>query len=77
MKFMQQGLQVIAGSRIRRLIRLVTSNRFLAVGIGVFITTLGALWLPWRQSRRPSAPALSDCKGPFLPVTHLVREWVS
>ena len=40
MKFMQQGLQVIAGSRIRRLIRLVTSNRFLAVGIGVFITTL-------------------------------------
>ena len=40
MKYMQQGLQVIAGSRIRRMISLVTSNRFLAVGIGLFVTTL-------------------------------------
>ena len=40
MKYMQQGLQVIAGSRIRRAISFVTSNRFLAVGIGVFVTTL-------------------------------------
>ena len=40
MKYMQQGLQVIAGSRIRSMIRLVTANRFLAVGIGLFVTTL-------------------------------------
>ena len=40
MKYMQQGLQVIAGSRIRRMISLVTANRFLAVGIGLFVTTL-------------------------------------
>ena len=40
MKYMQQGLQVIAGTRIRRMISVVTSNRFLAVGIGVFVTTL-------------------------------------
>jgi len=40
MKYMQQGLQVIAGSRIRRMISVVTSNRFLAVGIGLFVTTL-------------------------------------
>ena len=40
MKYMQQGLQVIAGSRIRRMISAVTSNRFLAMGIGLFITTL-------------------------------------
>ena len=40
MKYMQQGLQVIAGARIRRMISVVTSNRFLAVGIGLFVTTL-------------------------------------
>ena len=40
MKYMQQGLQVIAGSRIRRMISAVTSNRFLAVGVGFFIATL-------------------------------------
>jgi phosphate:Na+ symporter len=40
MKYMQQGLQVVAGDGIRRTINAVTSNRFLAVGIGLFITTL-------------------------------------
>ena len=40
MKYMQQGLQVVAGPRIRKMINAVTSNRFLAVGIGVFVTTL-------------------------------------
>ena len=40
MKYMQQGLQVVAGDKIRRMIHAVTANRFLAVGIGVFITTL-------------------------------------
>ena len=40
MKYMQQGLQVVAGDSIRRLINAVTANRFLAVGIGLFITTL-------------------------------------
>tara|TARA_B100001971_G_scaffold213917_1_gene248855 strand:+ start:853 stop:2583 length:1731 start_codon:yes stop_codon:yes gene_type:complete len=40
MKYMQQGLQVVAGDRIRRMINAVTANRFLAVGIGLFVTTL-------------------------------------
>ena len=40
MKYMQQGLQVVAGDGIRRTINAVTSNRFLAVGIGLFVTTL-------------------------------------
>ena len=40
MKYMQQGLQVVAGDSIRRMINAVTANRFLAVGIGLFITTL-------------------------------------
>ena len=40
MKYMQQGLQVVAGDRIRRTINAVTANRFLAVVIGLFVTTL-------------------------------------
>ena len=40
MKYMQQGLQVVAGDSIRRMISAVTSNRFMAVGIGLFVTTL-------------------------------------
>lgn len=40
MKYMQQGLQVVAGPKIRKMINAVTSNRFMAVGIGVFVTTL-------------------------------------
>ena len=40
MKYMQQGLQVVAGDRIRSMINAVTANRLLAVGIGFFITTL-------------------------------------
>ena len=40
MKYMQQGLQVVAGDRIRTMINAVTANRFLAVGIGLFVTTL-------------------------------------
>ena len=40
MKYMQQGLQVVAGDRIRRMINAVTSNRFLAVGVGLSVTTL-------------------------------------
>ena len=40
MKYMQEGLQVVAGDSIRRMINVVTSKRFLAVGIGLFITTL-------------------------------------
>ena len=40
MKYMQQGLQVVAGNRIRRMINAVTANRFMAVGIGLLVTTL-------------------------------------
>ncbi len=40
LKYMQQGLQVVAGARIRSMINAVTSNRFLAVGVGLLVTTL-------------------------------------
>lgn len=40
MQYMQQGLQVVAGPRVRRLINSVTSNRFVAVGIGTLVTML-------------------------------------
>ena len=40
LKYMQQGLQVIAGDRIRRMINAVTSNRIFSTAIGLFVTTL-------------------------------------
>lgn len=40
MKYMSDGLQATAGNRLRRLISLVTNNRFLAVGIGTLATCI-------------------------------------
>lgn len=40
MKFMSEGLQAIAGQRLRSLIGFVTSNRFMATIVGVFVTCL-------------------------------------
>lgn len=40
MKYMSEGLQTIAGNRLRRLIGALTSNRFLAVGVGTLVTTI-------------------------------------
>ncbi len=40
MKRMSDGLQAIAGSRLRRMISFFTNNRFMAVGVGVVVTTL-------------------------------------
>ena len=40
MKYMSEGMQVIAGDRLRTLIHKVTDNRFMATGIGAFITAL-------------------------------------
>lgn len=40
MGHMSEGLQTIAGNRLRRLISLVTSNRLLAVGIGTLVTCI-------------------------------------
>ncbi len=40
MKYMSDGLQATAGDRLRRLISLVTDNRFLAVGIGTLATCI-------------------------------------
>lgn len=40
MRYMQEGLQVVAGPKIRKMINAVTANRFMAVGIGLFVTTL-------------------------------------
>ncbi len=40
MKFMSDGMQAIAGDAIRKIINSLTSNRFLAVGIGLLVTCL-------------------------------------
>lgn len=40
MKHMSEGMQAVAGSRLRRLIRAVTDNRFVAAGVGASITAM-------------------------------------
>ncbi len=40
MKYMSEGLQTVAGESLRRMIALVTDNRFLAIGVGLFTTAL-------------------------------------
>jgi phosphate:Na+ symporter len=40
MKNMSEGMQAVAGSKLRKLITAVTSNRLTACGIGVLITSL-------------------------------------
>ena len=40
MKHMSEGMQAVAGVRLRKLISAVTDNRFTACGVGVLVTTL-------------------------------------
>lgn len=40
MKNMSEGMQAVAGSRLRKLINAVTNNRILACGVGTLVTTL-------------------------------------
>jgi phosphate:Na+ symporter len=40
MKYMSDGLQATAGNRLRRMISVVTNNRFLAVGVGTLVTCI-------------------------------------
>ena len=40
MKRMSEGLQALAGRRLRKLISVFTNNRFLALGVGFVVTTL-------------------------------------
>ena len=40
MKYMSDGLQATAGDRLRRMIAVVTNNRFLAVGVGTLVTCI-------------------------------------
>lgn len=40
MKNMSEGMQAVAGGRMRKLINAVTNNRFVACGVGLTITTL-------------------------------------
>ncbi len=40
MKNMSEGLQAVAGARLRKLIGYVTNNRIMAVGVGTFVTCL-------------------------------------
>ena len=38
MKSMSDGMQAVAGARLRTLISWVTSHRYLATGVGIFVT---------------------------------------
>ena len=40
MKNMSEGLQTIAGNRLRRLVSIVTTNRFMATGVGCMVTAI-------------------------------------
>jgi phosphate:Na+ symporter len=40
MKYMSEGMQAVAGNSLRRMISLVTNNRFLATGTGIGVTLL-------------------------------------
>jgi phosphate:Na+ symporter len=40
MKFMSDGLQAVAGDVIRKIINSLTSNRFMAVGVGLMVTCI-------------------------------------
>jgi len=40
MKHMSEGLQAVAGSRLRKMIGFVTDNRVMGVIIGMFVTML-------------------------------------
>ena len=40
MRRMSEGLQAMAGAKLRQLISLFTTNRFMALGVGVFVTSI-------------------------------------
>ena len=40
MKNMSEGMQAVAGSRMRKLINAITGNRFVACGVGALITSI-------------------------------------
>ncbi len=40
MKNMSEGMQAVAGERLRKLIGVVTNNRFVACGVGIIVTIL-------------------------------------
>lgn len=40
MKFMSEGLQAVAGGRLRKMIASVTNNRLMGVGVGLLVTCL-------------------------------------
>jgi phosphate:Na+ symporter len=40
MKYLSDGIQAVAGDKMRKMIALVTDNRFAACGTGLFVTTI-------------------------------------
>ncbi len=40
MKNMSEGMQAVAGNRMRKLINAVTNNRVVACGVGIIVTCL-------------------------------------
>ncbi|MDR0306704.1 MAG: Na/Pi cotransporter family protein [Chitinispirillales bacterium] len=40
MRHLSDGLQTIAGARLRKLISMATPNRFMAIGVGTFVTCI-------------------------------------
>ena len=40
MKIMSEGLQKVAGIKMRRILNMVSSNRFIACGVGALVTSV-------------------------------------
>ncbi|MGL4642036.1 MAG: Na/Pi cotransporter family protein, partial [Cetobacterium sp.] len=40
MENMSKGMQKMAGERLKKILAMLTTNRFMAIGMGVFVTAL-------------------------------------
>ena len=40
MKIMSEGLQKVAGNKMRKILRLVSNNRFVGCGVGALVTSV-------------------------------------
>ncbi len=66
MKRMSDGLQAMAGSRLRRMVSFFTHNRFMAVGVGVVVTTLV------QSSTATSVMALGFVNGGIMTLSQAI-----
>ena len=66
MKRMSEGLQALAGRRLRKLISVFTNNRFLALGVGFVVTTLV------QSSTATSVMALGFVNGGLMTLSQAI-----